>query len=80
VVVGGGTQSSEDDLAHQLVNVVKTNMSLQQAASNDEPSVVVEQVELALQHNVAAFMDNEIRGMLQVAQRSGRPLKTITNV
>jgi DNA-directed RNA polymerase II subunit RPB1 len=78
VTVGGGTQSSEDDLTHQLVNVIKSNLSLQQAVSNGEPQIVVEQFELALQHNVAAFMDNELRGMPQVTQRSGRPLKTIT--
>lgn len=78
VSVGGGAQSSEDDLTHQLVNVIKSNLSLKQAVTNGEPSVVVEQFELALQHNVAAFMDNEIRGMPQVTQRSGRPLKTIT--
>lgn len=78
VVMGGGTQSSEDDLTHQLVNVVKCNLSLQQAVTNGEPAVVVEQFELALQHNVAAFMDNEIRGVPQITQRSGRPLKTIT--
>lgn len=78
VTVGGGAQSSEDDLTHQLVNVIKSNLSLQQAVTNGEPAVVVEQFELALQHNVAAFMDNEIRGMPQVTQRSGRPLKTIT--
>jgi len=77
VQVGGGA-AAEDDLTHQLVNVVKSNLSLQQAVTNGEPQVVVEQFELALQHNVAAFMDNEIRGMPQVTQRSGRPLKTIT--
>lgn len=77
-IVVGGAQSSEDDLTHQLVNVIKSNMSLQQAVANGEPAVVVEQFELALQHNVSAFMDNEIRGMPQVTQRSGRPLKTIT--
>jgi DNA-directed RNA polymerase II subunit RPB1 len=75
VTMNGG--SSEDDLTHQLVNVIKSNLSLQQAISNGEPMIVVEQFELALQHNVAAFMDNEIRGMPQVTQRSGRPLKTI---
>jgi len=78
VVMGGGAMASEDDLTHQLVNVIKSNLSLQQAVTNGEPQVVVEQFELALQHNVAAFMDNEIRGMPQVTQRSGRPLKTIT--
>jgi DNA-directed RNA polymerase beta' subunit len=45
-----------------------------------EPAVVVEQFELALQHNVAAFMDNELNGMPQVTQRSGRPLKTIAAI
>jgi DNA-directed RNA polymerase II subunit RPB1 len=77
VVVGGGAQSSEDDLTHQLVNIVKANLSLKQAIAGGEPAIVIEQFELALQHNVAAFMDNEIRGMPQVTQRSGRPLKAI---
>jgi DNA-directed RNA polymerase II subunit RPB1 len=78
VAVGGGAQSSEDDLTHQLVNIVKANLSLKQAITGGEPAVVVEQFELALQHNVAAFMDNEIRGMPQITQRSGRPLKAIS--
>lgn len=75
-VVAGGT-FSEDDLTHQLVNVIKTNLSLQNAIQSGEPNIVVSQFELSLQHNVAAFMDNELRGMPQVTQRSGRPLKTI---
>jgi DNA-directed RNA polymerase II subunit RPB1 len=62
--VAGGTHS-EDDLTHQLVNVVKTNIALQAAIQNGEPAVVIEQFELALQHNVVAFMNNEIRGMPQ---------------
>ena len=76
VSVGAG--ASEDDLTHQLVNIVKANLSLKQAIHNGEPSVVIEQFELALQHNVVAFMDNEIRGMPQITQRSGRPLKAIS--
>ena len=43
VSVGGGAQASEDDLTHQLVNVIKSNLSLQQAISNGEPRIVVEQ-------------------------------------
>ena len=73
----GGQGASEDDLTHQLVNVIKTNIALQNAITNGEPNIIVEQFEQALQHNVAAFMNNEIRGMPQVTQRSGRPLKTI---
>jgi DNA-directed RNA polymerase II subunit RPB1 len=76
VSVGGGA-ASEDDLTHQLVNVIKSNIALGNAIQNGEPNIIVEQFEQALQHNVAAFMNNEIRGMPQVTQRSGRPLKTI---
>ena len=77
VVMGGGAQSSEDDLTHQLVNIVKSNIALKTAIKNGEPNIIVEQFEQALQHNCAAFMNNEISGMPQVTQRSGRPLKTL---
>eukprot|EP00526_Cylindrotheca_closterium_P003203 CAMPEP_0113639728 /NCGR_PEP_ID=MMETSP0017_2-20120614/20848_1 /TAXON_ID=2856 /ORGANISM="Cylindrotheca closterium" /LENGTH=1628 /DNA_ID=CAMNT_0000550969 /DNA_START=136 /DNA_END=5019 /DNA_ORIENTATION=+ /assembly_acc=CAM_ASM_000147 len=76
-VVVGGQAASEDDLTHQLVNVIKSNIALSNAIQNGEPNIIVEQFEQALQHNVAAFMNNELRGMPQVTQRSGRPLKTI---
>ena len=77
VTMGGGTMSSEDDLTHQLVNIIKSNIALKNAITNGEPQIIVEQFEQSLQHNVVAFMDNEIRGMPQVTQRSGRPLKAV---
>ena len=77
VTMGAGAMSSEDDLTHQLVNVIKSNIALTNAIQNGEPNLIVEQFEQSLQHNVAAFMDNEMRGMPQVTQRSGRPLKTL---
>ena len=77
VNMGGGSGTSEDDLTHQLVNVIKCNIALKNAVTNGEPQIIVEQFEQSLQHNVAAFMDNELRGMPQVTQRSGRPLKTL---
>eukprot|EP00567_Pseudictyota_dubia_P008672 CAMPEP_0197446890 /NCGR_PEP_ID=MMETSP1175-20131217/11704_1 /TAXON_ID=1003142 /ORGANISM="Triceratium dubium, Strain CCMP147" /LENGTH=1752 /DNA_ID=CAMNT_0042978061 /DNA_START=220 /DNA_END=5478 /DNA_ORIENTATION=- len=77
VTMGGGSGSSEDDLTHQIVNVIKTNIALKNAITNGEPQIIVEQFEQALQHNVSAFMDNELRGMPQVTQRSGRPLKSL---
>ena len=77
IQMGGGTGTSEDDLTHQLVNIIKSNMALKNAIANGEPQIIIEQFEQSLQHNVAAFMDNQLRGMPQVTQRSGRPLKTI---
>lgn len=69
--------TSEDDLTHQLVNVIKCNQALSHAITNGEPNIIIEQFEQSLQHNVAAFMDNEVAGFPQITQRSGRPLKTI---
>lgn len=77
VNMGGGSGTSEDDLTHQIVNVIKSNIALKNAITVGEPQIIVEQFEQSLQHNVAAFMDNELRGMPQVTQRSGRPLKTL---
>ena len=77
VVMGGGAQSSEDDLMHQLVNIVKCNIALKTIIQNGEPNIIVEQFEQALQHNCAAFMNNELQAMRQVTQRIGRPLKTL---
>ena len=77
VNMGGGSGTSEDDLTHQIVNVIKSNIALKNAITNGEPQIIVEQFEQSLQHNTAAFMDNELRGMPQVTQRSGRPLKTL---
>ena len=77
VTMGGGSGSSEDDLTHQIVNIIKSNIALKNAMTNGEPNIIVENFEQSLQHNAAAFMDNEIRGMPQVTQRSGRPLKAL---
>ena len=72
---GGGV--SEDDLTLQLCNVIKHNKSVEDAMQRGENSQLVEQLILSLQHNVSAFMDNELRGQPQVTTRSGRPLKTL---
>ncbi len=77
VNMGGGSGTSEDDLTHQLVNIVKSNIALKSAIADGEPQMILEQIEHSLQHNVSAFMDNELRGMPQITQRSGRPLKSL---
>ncbi|GMI08152.1 hypothetical protein TrLO_g5004, partial [Triparma laevis f. longispina] len=72
---GGGM--SEDDLTIQLCNTIKSNIALKDAIDKGESQVVLEQLIIHLQHQVAAFMDNELRGQLQITTRSGRPLKTL---
>jgi DNA-directed RNA polymerase II subunit RPB1 len=70
-------QRSEDDLTHILVNVIKTNKTLQEKIQNNAPANVIDDWTTVLQYYVATQVDNKIPGVAAVAQRSGRPLKSI---
>ena len=70
-------QRSEDDLTHILVNIIKTNKTLQEKIQNNAPANVIEDWTTVLQYYVATQVDNKIPGVASVAQRSGRPLKSI---
>jgi DNA-directed RNA polymerase II subunit RPB1 len=70
-------QRSEDDLSHILVNIIKTNKTLQEKLQNNAPSNVIDDWTTVLQYYIATQVDNKIPGVASVAQRSGRPLKSI---
>ena len=70
-------QRSEDDLSHILVNIIKTNKTLQEKIQNNAPANVIDDWTTVLQYYVATQVDNKIPGAAPVAQRSGRPLKSI---
>jgi DNA-directed RNA polymerase II subunit RPB1 len=70
-------QRSEDDLSHILVNIIKTNKTLQEKIQNNAPANVIDDWTMVLQYYVATQVDNKIPGVASVAQRSGRPLKSI---
>lgn len=70
-------QRSEDDLSHILVNIIKTNKTLQEKIQANAPANVVDDWTTVLQYYVATQVDNKIPGVSSVAQRSGRPLKSI---
>jgi DNA-directed RNA polymerase II subunit RPB1 len=70
-------QRSEDDLTHILVNIIKTNKTLQEKVQNNAPANVIKDWRTVLQYYVATQVDNNIPGVASVAQRSGRPLKSI---
>ncbi len=80
-----GQQRSEDDITHILVDIIKTNDSLAEqlrrgaANSGDKPAdpSVVDGWHTLLQYYVATQVNNNIPGVGPVAQRSGRPLKSI---
>ena len=70
-------QRSEDDLSHILVNIIKTNKTLLEKIQNNAPANVIDDWSTVLQYYVATQVDNKIPGVAAVAQRSGRPLKSI---
>jgi len=70
-------QRSEDDLSHILVNIIKTNKTLQEKIQNNAPANVIDDWSTVLQYYIATQVDNKIPGVASVAQRSGRPLKSI---
>ena len=70
-------QRSEDDLSHILVSIIKTNKTLQEKIKNNAPANIIEDWTSVLQYYIATQVDNKIPGATPVAQRSGRPLKSI---
>jgi len=70
-------QRSEDDLSHILVNIIKTNKTIQEKIQNNAPENVINEWMDVLQYHVASQINNKIPGSNPVAQRSGRPLKSI---
>jgi DNA-directed RNA polymerase II subunit RPB1 len=71
-------QRSEDDLTHILVDIIKTNKTLQEKMQNNAPSGIIEEWTNVLQYFIATQVNNKIPGVAAVSpQRSGRPLKSI---
>ena len=70
-------QRSEDDLSHIIVNIIKANKTLQDKIEQNAKENVVEDWTNVLQYYVAMMVNNNIPGVASVAQRSGRPLKSI---
>ena len=72
-----GQQRSEDDISHILVNIIKMNKTLQEKINDKAPQKVIDGWHDVLQYYVATQINNNLPGVGQVAQRSGRPLKSI---
>jgi len=70
-------QRSEDDISHIIVNIIKANKTLQDKISQNANSNVIDDWTTVLQYYCATLVDNKIPGVAAVAQRSGRPLKSI---
>ncbi|KAH9259671.1 hypothetical protein BASA81_002093 [Batrachochytrium salamandrivorans] len=71
------SQRCEDDITHQLSNVIKANVSLQRAVVESAPQHVLDEGISLLQWNVAVLVDNSLPYAARATQKSGKPLKTL---
>jgi DNA-directed RNA polymerase II subunit RPB1 len=70
-------QRSEDDITHILVNIIRANTTLRDKIKQNAAANVIDDWTTVLQYYVATMIDNKIPGVASVAQRSGRPLKSM---
>jgi DNA-directed RNA polymerase II subunit RPB1 len=70
-------QRSEDDISHIIVNIIKANNTLKEKLAQNATSNIIDDWSTVLQYYIAVLVDNNIPGVASVAQRSGRPLKSI---
>jgi DNA-directed RNA polymerase II subunit RPB1 len=71
-------QRCHDDLTHKLCDIVKTNNTLKTKIEKGSTNEQVEYWTILLQYHLSTFFDNKIPGIAQAKQRSGRPLRSLT--
>ena len=77
ISVDGGAMRSEDDLTYKLSSILKTSAQVRRLVTEGVPDSLVNEHFDLLQYHVATYMDNEIAGLPQDTQKSGRPVKAI---
>ncbi|TCD64722.1 DNA-directed RNA polymerase II subunit rpb1 [Steccherinum ochraceum] len=77
IAVDGGAMHSEDDLTYKLGDIIKASANVRQCEQEGAPAHVITEFEQLLQFHVATYMDNDIAGIPQALQKSGRPVKAI---
>ena len=76
-VVMEDNQRMEDDLTHKLISIIRINQRLRNMIDKGDNADMVDECTKLLQYEVATYVDNDIKGLPQSTQRSGRPLKTL---
>jgi len=76
-VLQDNNQRSEDDLTQKLIDIIKTNAHLEGLIAKGAKKRAIDEWTLLLQFHVATLVDNDLPGVGQSAQRSGRPLKSL---
>uniref|UniRef100_A0A6C0F607 DNA-directed RNA polymerase II subunit RPB1 n=1 Tax=viral metagenome TaxID=1070528 RepID=A0A6C0F607_9ZZZZ len=66
---------SQDDLTHKLSEIVKTNNILKKT---DKTTSSYQSLCELLQYHITTYIDNNVTGIAPATQRTGRPIKSIT--
>jgi DNA-directed RNA polymerase II subunit RPB1 len=72
-----GGMRSQDYLTFKLSDILKTNIALKRYDAENAPAHITREFEDILQYHVATMVDNNISGLPQAMQKSGRALKSI---
>ena len=72
-----GFGRSQDDLTNKLGDIVKANNELIRNEQNGAANHIIQENIKTLQYHVATYIDNEIPGVNQAVQKSGRPIKSL---
>ena len=68
----------EDDLTHKLAEIVKANQKLLRQEQNGAPQHIIREFSQLLQFHITTYIDNTVPGQPVAAQRSGRPIKSLS--
>ena len=72
-------QRCEDDLTHKLCDIIKTNNTLKQKLAKAQSSEdTIDYWVSLVQYHVSTFVDNQLPGVPPAKQRTGRPLRSVT--
>lgn len=77
-VMMDSSSRSEDDLTHQLGEIIKANNRLRKQEESGAPQHIVADFAMLLQMHITGYIDNSLPGLPQAKQRSGRPIKSIS--
>jgi DNA-directed RNA polymerase II subunit RPB1 len=72
-------QHSEDDITHILINIIKINAQLVKKIQNNYLPALLQDSETLLLYYVSCMKNNKISQVEPLRQKSGRPLKSITD-
>ncbi|KAL6754081.1 hypothetical protein V8C86DRAFT_2713077 [Haematococcus lacustris] len=68
----------EDDLTHKLQEIIRANNQLKKQEQNGAPQHIINEFAGLVQYHVTTYFDNTIPGVPVAMQKSGRPIKSIS--